>query len=198
MRPSRRTAIVVLVAALVCLQHSLPASSQTASSRGVLPQPPASRDGQHDFDFHLGTWKAHVSRRLHVLSGDSTWAEYDGTGVVRPLWNGRANLLEQVVDGPAGHLEGLSLRLYNPQSHQWSLNYANARSGAFDSIPTVGSFEAKNGRGEFYDIEPVNGRTILVRNVFSNITADSCRFEQAFSADWGKTWEVNWITVFTR
>ena len=62
--------------------------------------------------------------------------------------------------------------------------------------PTIGEF--KNGRGEFYSHETLNGRPILVRFVISDITPTSCRFEQAFSADEGKTWEVNWIATDTR
>ena len=115
--------------------------------------------------------------------------------MVRKIWDGRANLVELEVDGPTGHVEGLSLRLYNPQSHQWSLNFANVKAGTL-SVPTIGEF--KNGHGEFYDQEPFNGRMILVRNVWSDITANSCRFEQAFSDDGGKTWETNWIAVDTR
>src|SRR4030095_7644832 len=87
------------------------------------------RDGQHDFDFEIGTWKTHVSRLLHPLTGSTTWVEYEGTSVVRKVWNGRANLVELVADGPAGHFEGLSLRLYDPEAHQWSLNFANIKSG---------------------------------------------------------------------
>jgi hypothetical protein len=153
------------------------------------------RDGQHDFDFEIGTWKTHVSRLVHPLTGSTTWVEYQGTTVVRKVWNGRANLVELEVDGPAGHIEGLSLRLYNPQSHQWSLNFANSNDGAL-SQPTVGEF--KNGRGEFFDQETLNGRAIFVRFVISDVTANSCRFEQAFSDDGGKTWEVNWVATDTR
>ncbi|HEX7962238.1 MAG TPA: hypothetical protein VF493_20155, partial [Terriglobales bacterium] len=153
---------------------------------------PALRDGQHDFDFEIGTWKTHLKRLLHPLTGATTWVEYDGTTVVRKVWNGRANILELEADGPAGHFLGMNLRLYNPESHQWSLNFSNSASGTL-SQPTIGEF--KNGRGEFYDQETFNGRAILVRFVISNITADSCRFEQAFSDDGGKTWEVNWIAT---
>ncbi len=156
---------------------------------------PAERDGQHDFDFELGTWKTHLRRLVHPLTGSTTWVELDGTTVVRKVWNGGANLLELEADGQQGHFEGLNLRLYNPQSHQWSLNFANSNDGTL-SQPTVGEF--KNGRGEFYDQETLNGRSIFVRFVISDITADSCRFEQAFSDDGGKTWEVNWIATDTR
>src|SRR5438045_7886135 len=79
----------------------------------------AKRDGQRDFDFEIGTWKTHVRRLMHPLTGSTSWTEMDGTTVVRKVWDGRANLVELVADGPAGHFEGLSLRLYNPQSRQW-------------------------------------------------------------------------------
>jgi hypothetical protein len=158
-------------------------------------RPPAERDGQRDFDFHIGSWKTHVSRLLHPLTGSTAWAQYDGTTVVRKVWNGRANLVELEVDGSQGHLELLSLRLYNPDSHQWSLNVASSQAGAL-SVPTIGQF--KNGRGEFFDQEMLNGRAILVRFVISDVTPDACHFEQAFSSDGGKTWEVNWIATDTR
>lgn len=152
-------------------------------------------DGQHDFDFEIGTWHTHLSRLVRPLSGDKTWVDYEGTSIVRTVWNGRANLLELTADGPAGHLEALSLRLYNPESHQWSLNFSNSRSGTL-SQPTIGAF--RDGRGEFYDQEAFDGRAILVRFVISEITPRSCRFEQAFSDDGGKSWEVNWIAIDTR
>jgi hypothetical protein len=136
-----------------------------------------------------------VKRLLRPLTGSTTWVEYQGTTIVRKVWNGRANLVELVMDGPAGHFEGLSLRLYNPETHQWSLNFSNINSGTL-SQPTIGEF--KNGRGEFYDQETLNGRAIFVRFVISDITPNSCRFEQSFSDDGGKTWELNWIATDTR
>lgn len=153
------------------------------------------RDGRHDFDFEIGTWKTHLKRRLHPLTGSTTWVEYDGVTVVHKIWNGQANMVELDATGPAGHFLGLNLRLYNPQSHQWNLNFASPNGGVF-GVPTTGEF--KNGRGEFYDQETYNDRMILVRFVISDITADSCHFEQAFSDDGGKTWEINWIADDTR
>lgn len=173
----------------------VPVRAQSDASPSRAQPVAAPRGGEHDFDFEIGTWKTHLSRLLHPLTGSTTWVELEGTSVIRKVWNGRANLVELEVDGPSGHIEGLSLRLYNPESHQWSLNFANSNGGTL-SQPTIGEF--KNGRGEFFDEELLNGRAILVRNVFSNITRDSYRFEQAFSADGGKTWEVNWIATDTR
>src|SRR5580693_5898715 len=156
---------------------------------------PAYRDGQHDFDFELGSWKIHLKRLVNPLTGSKTWVEFDGTSVTRKVWDGRAQIEEFETDGSAGHIEGLTLRLYNPQAHQWSLYWGTSKSGTL-GVPTIGEF--KNGRGEFYDQEEINGRTILVRFIWSEITANSAHFEQSFSDDGGKTWEVNWITDQTR
>ncbi len=183
--PTRfRTYLLSFIIALALRPSGGLAQRKPETSKGNPPHTPAPRDGQHDFDFEIGTWKTHLSRRLHPLTGSNTWVEYEGTSVVRKVWNGRANLLELEVDGPAGHLEGLSLRLYNPESHQWSLNFSNSASGTL-SQPTIGEF--KNGCGEFFDQETLNGRAILVRFVISDVTPDSCHFEQAFSDDGGKT-----------
>ncbi len=182
---------LLAIASALAFAQTAPATSGQAAQ----PIPSAPRDGQHDFDFEIGTWKTHLRRLVHPLAGSTHWVELQGTSVVRKIWNGRANLVELEVDGPEGHIEGLSLRLYNPQSQQWSLNFANSKVGTLGQ-PTIGEF--KNGRGEFFDQEIYNGRMILVRNVWSDITSDSGRFEQAFSDDGGKTWEVNWIAVDTR
>ncbi|MEP7157001.1 MAG: hypothetical protein ABI905_14575 [Betaproteobacteria bacterium] len=171
-----------------------PAPAPAAPKAGI-PSATSARDGQKDFDFEIGTWKTHLKRLQNPLTGSSTWVEYSGTSVVRKIWDGRANLVELEVDGAAGHIQGLSLRLYNPESRQWSLHFASVKGGSL-GVPTIGEF--KDGRGEFYSQETFNGRTILVRQVWSDISADSGRFEQAFSTDGGKTWEVNWIAVDTR
>jgi hypothetical protein len=152
-------------------------------------------NGQRDFDFEIGAWKTHLRRLVRPLSGSTKWVEYEGTTVVRKVWNGNANLLELEVAGPAGSIQALSLRLYNPDSRQWSLNFASAASGTL-TTPSIGEF--RGGRGEFLSHETLNGRAILVRFVIAPITADSCRFEQAFSEDGGRTWEVNWIATDTR
>jgi hypothetical protein len=195
--PSLRFACALLACGSLLLSSSFQARAQQkpTGSKAAAAATPERRDGQHDFDFEIGAWKTHVSRLVHPLSGSTTWVEYDGTSVVQKIWNGKANLLELEVEGPSGHIEGLSLRLYNPQSHQWSLNFSNSSGGTL-AQPTIGEF--KDGRGEFYDQETLDGRAILVRFVISDITADSCRFEQAFSDDGGKTWEINWKATDTR
>lgn len=161
----------------------------------LIAQPTAPRDGQRDFDWEIGSWRTRLKRLERPLSGDTTWLDYEGTTIVRKVWNGDANLVELDVSGPAGRLEGLSLRLYSPQSRQWSLNFSNRRNGLL-TTPVIGGFQGS--RGEFYSQESLDGQVILARFVITVISPDSAHFEQAYSDDGGKTWEVNWIADDTR
>lgn len=190
-----RRLLVLSCSVAVILQPRLGVAQQNSVASKTNPRlASAERDGQHDFDWDIGTWKTHQRRLLHPLTGSTTWVEYNGTDVVRKVWEG-ANSGVVEADGPSGHLEIFTLRLYNPQAHQWSISFTNPSTGTM-SIPSVGEF--KDGRGEFYDQETFNGRTILLRFSVSDITSTSCRFEQAFSDDGGRTWETNFIVTETR
>jgi hypothetical protein len=169
-----------------------PQAVPVAAETGV----PQLRDGQRDFDFHFGTWKTHIRRLLDPLSGSTTWVELNSTVVVRKVWDGRANLEELLAGNATTNFKGLTLFLYDPQSHQWSQNFANINNGTLSQTPLIGEF--KDGRGELFDQETFNGRTILVRFVWSDITPNSHHVEQSFSDDGGKTWELNFVANLTR
>ena len=174
-----------------------PADAPLAQAhREPVDEAAAADDGRRGFDWEFGAWKTCLQRLAQPLSGSRTWLEYEGTSVVRPLLDGRANLVELKVAGPAGRIEGVSLRLYDPAARQWSLNYAGARSGTL-AEPVHGGF-GEDGRGEFHGIERLDGRTVLVRFTIRRIDADTARFEQAYSDDGGRTWETNWIATDTR
>ena len=153
------------------------------------------RDGQHDWDTFFGDWKMHPRKRLHPLTGSNDWVEFESHDRKRRLWGGRANLDELEADGPSGHIEGLTLRLYNPRSHQWSMYWTNSADPTPEN-PLIGEF--KNGRGEFYDQEMFNGRSIFVRFLWTNVSERSGDFKQSFSQDGGRTWEPNWVTTMER
>jgi len=174
----------------------IPASAQTpAVAESTMP---AARDGSKDFDWMLGNWKADLKRLVNPLTGSTTWVAYEGTQTTTKVLNGKAVMDEFVVDSPASKtsVEALTIRLYNPANQTWSIYWANAKNGEFSMPATVGRWT--NGRGEFYDHEQLNGRWILVRYVWSDVTPTSAHFEQAFSVDGGKTWEANWISNITR
>jgi len=167
------------------------AQQNSVQSKASGQQTSTERDGQHDFDPLIGKWKFHVKRRLNPLTGSNTWVELEGTGVCFKIWDGRAQLDTIEIEGPTEHLEGLTLRTYNPQSHQWRLSWANSKTGVLDP-PQIGQF--KDGRGEFFAQDTINGKTIFIRYAWTNMTTNSPHFEQSFSDDGGKTWEVNFIS----
>lgn len=195
--------IGLAVAVAILLAPPALVSAQTASAPAPAPPKAASsesaaqRDGQHDFDWIFGTWKATLRRLVRPLTGSTTWVAFDGMQISKRVWDGRGSLDEFTVNSPATNtnIEGVTLRLYNPQTREWRIYWANSKRGIVDP-PVVGRFS--NGRGEFYGQDELEGRAILVRYVWSNITPTSAHFEQSFSADGGKTWEPNWISDVTR
>jgi hypothetical protein len=184
---------IALAAAIFCV-----GAPAIGAPPGPAPRASASeRDGQHDFDWEIGTWTTRVRLLRNPLSGKTPdWAEYAGTSVVRSLLGGRANFVELAVAGAAGKIEGGSLRLYNPQARQWSLNYASLGNGLL-TAPVYGGFDDR-GRGLFYGQDMLDGRAILVRFVITQVSDKEAHFEQAYSADGGVSWEDNWVAVDTR
>jgi len=195
-----RTSLTAISMLALTIGAAAPAAAQTSTAPTTFqaPVPPPAlvlRDGSHDFDWQFGDWKTTVHRLKHPLSGSNEWVTYTGTINVSKVWDGKAHLLVLNLVGPNGPLQALSLRLYNPDAHQWSTNFATAGGGTM-SIPSVGEF--KNGVAELYDQEDYNGRKVLVRLVLSQITPTHSHAEQFFSADGGKTWEMNWWNDDTR
>jgi hypothetical protein len=183
--------LVCGAALLLCAPKATPQTTARAA------QASEERDGQHDFDFQFGSWKVHNRRLLHPLTGSNEWVEFDGTVVARPVWGGRANMDEFEADAPSGHIEGMTVRTYNAKAHEWSIYWANQRTGVVSLPATVGKFN-DHGIGEFYDQEEFNGRTIFVRFIWTVQSAEQTRWEQAFSIDGGKTWETNWIITASK
>jgi hypothetical protein len=172
-----------------------PSDDGTDSGTAEADIASATSNGQHDFDFDIGTWKTHSTRLLHPLTGSKDWVSMDGVSVVKKVWNGRANLAEYSADGTAGHVELMALRWFNPTTHEWNIDFATPKVGTL-GVPGVGVF--KNGRVDFYDYEPIDGKSVLVRFSMWKTGADTAQSEQAFSDDGGKTWEVNWINKYSR
>ena len=179
------------------------ASPSAVSNAATAPSPPdrptrlpgQPHDGTHDFEFVEGSWRVH-HRRLHrPLSGSSDWYEFEGSAVERTLWDGRANFEEIEAELPTGRLRAVALRLYDPASRQWSIHWSNSSTGTLDR-PMIGEF--RDGRGVFVCQEEFDGRSILQRFIWTSSAPDACRWEQAYSADCGASWETNWIMEFTR
>ena len=189
--------LMVTIAALVIGQvHGL---SGLRNSQGLANGSTATqRDGSHDFDFLIGAWKAHVRRLPGRLKGSSVWVEYNGISNHKKLLDSNANFEEFDISSADNKLriKAQTLRLYDPESHQWSIYLVYLDKGTLELPPVVGQFDGK--RGEFYKQQTWEGRAVLVRYVWLDISPKSSRMEQSFSADGGKTWEVNWICELSR
>jgi hypothetical protein len=182
----------------ICILGSIAIGGISAASAAGAAQQPAkvvAPDGQHDFDFNIGVWRTEITRILDPFSGATHSLKLVGTVTVRKVWDGRAQLEEIEADGPNGHWEGMTLFLYNPEAHQWSQTFASSKSGML-TTPLIGAF--KDGRGELIAQETIDGRSILVRGVWSNITPNAHEFEQSYSNDGGRTWSPAFIGKLTR
>ena len=146
-----------------------------------------------DFGFLVGSWDVRQRRRCRWLAGCNEWEEFGSTSRCWSLFDGAANVDELQV--PERGFSGLSLRLLDQERGEWSIYWASSRSGVL--FPAVtGRF--RDGTGVFYGDDSYEERDVRVRFLWSDITAGSARWEQAFSADGEQTWEVNWIMEFAR
>jgi hypothetical protein len=172
---------------------AVPHQAQTPSDSANPPQ----RDGAHDFDFLIGDWKAHVRRLPHRLNNSNVWVEYDGILNDHETPGGNAHLeaLEVTSTDKKLHAKGQRLYVYNPTLGQWSIQVV-VNNGALSLPFAVGSFHGN--RGEFFGHDKYKGRAILLRYVWTNVSARSAGLEKAFSPDGGKTWEVNWVCELSR
>lgn len=155
----------------------------------------APRDGRHDFDFLLGKWAIAHRRLKRRLAGDREWQEFPGVCEARAIVGGLANVDDNAIALPAGAYRASTLRVFDPATAQWSIWWIDGRSPGLRA-PVRGRFA--DGIGVFLGEDAHEGRAILVRFVWSAITERSARWEQAFSADGGASWETNWVMSFAR
>lgn len=151
----------------------------------------------HDFDFLVGDWRVHHRKLKARLAGSNAWLEFEGTCSMRKLMDGWANVDDNVLNVPGNSYRGVGLRSYDPKSGMWAIWWLDGRDpfGNLDP-PVKGHFV--NGVGTFYADDTFNGKPVRVRYEWSHITANTARWEQAFSPDGGKTWETNWTMEFQR
>ncbi len=147
----------------------------------------------HDFDFIAGQWTSTQRRRAHILAGSDDWYEFEATLDCAVVLNGNATF--DVLRAPERGIEGITLRLFDPAQKVWRIWWATADSGDLD-VPVEGSFA--DGVGSFECDDTWQGRPVRVRYRWLDTGTPTPRWEQAFSADNGLTWEVNWTATFRR
>ena len=168
----------------------------SSNAADLAPETADPQSPVHDFDFYFGTWRIHHTQLVERLAGSDTWHEFDGTSTASPVMGGTGNVDDNVLDHPNGTYRAISVRSFDPETRTWAIWWLDARNPHHIDPPVIGGFEG--GVGTFVGEDTFSGIPILVRFVWSEITATTCRWEQAFSTDRGETWEVNWIMESTR
>jgi hypothetical protein len=193
-------------ALLATLVMGMTAACPLSRAGGADPSEPAvpagssvadQSDHSHDFDGFFGNWRTHHRKLKERLAGSHDWMEFEGSQVMQPVLGGRGNMTDNVFNMPDGSIRrGVTLRAFDPKTHKWSIWWLGGEDPTEIGTPVVGGFE--RGTGAFYADDTFDGKPIKVRFLWKNVTPNSRQWEQAFSADGGKTWETNWITWFTR
>jgi hypothetical protein len=193
MKGFRAVFTAVLATLLFVTGLAVRASQDTPKAQ----QGAANLSGLHDFDFLVGDWHGHHRKLKEKLANSHEWVEFEGTLSMRKLMDGYANVDDNMFNTSQGTYRGVGLRSYDPKTGQWAIWWLDGRDpfGNLDP-PVKGHFE--HGVGTFYAHDTLRGKPILVRFVWSKITPTTAHWEQAYSADDGKTWETNWTMDFQR
>ncbi len=158
--------------------------SQLANTMGQMN---LSEVQQHAFDFHFGAWQTHIRLLDNVAPSKSRWIKMTGVVVDREIWGGAANIEEIRAYGSHVHFEGLTLFLYNPKTQQWYQSFASKNRGMLGS-PLIGHFS--DGRGIFIGLQHYKGKLVLIKGIWSHITANSYQYEESESSDGGRRWHL--------
>ena len=196
----KTAAVQRVVIGLLTLSLAIPGMSSAQSNQDPsheMSRMDSAASGLHDFDFLVGRWRVHHRKLKARLANSHDWIEFEGTLYTQPLMSGYSNVDDTVLDVPGAPYRGVALRSYDPKSQQWSIWWLDSRTplGPLDP-PMKGGF--KNGVGTFYGDDMLNGKKVLARFLWTDITPTSGHWEQAYSPDGGKTWETNWVQDIRR
>jgi hypothetical protein len=150
---------------------------------------------EHDFDFLYGTWKVRHRKLATRLAGANDWSEFDGTSSTRPILSGLGNVEDNFIDDPAGAYHAAALRAFERDVGLWRIWWLDLRSPSEIGVPVLGGFEGSSGT--FLADDHWNGVPIKVRFAWLKAAGAGPRWEQSFSPDGGRSWELNWSMQFS-
>jgi hypothetical protein len=186
--------IILLLLASLAISQLLMQTIQSSASTNPSGDE-QSADGRDDFDLLMGNWRVHHRRLKERLSNNHEWIEFEGTSTAQKILGGLGNMDDNVLYFPAGNYCAVTFRTYDRVKKLWSIWWIDSRNPGPLDPPVVGRFE--NGVGTFYADDTFKGKPIRVRYLWTNLSTTP-HWEQAFSEDGGKTWEINWTMDFTR
>ena len=189
---NRSRLVAAAIASLATVQPAplLAGESSETSPPGFTMHRTGSPD---DFAYFEGGWKTLQHKRVSSGADVGKWQDFPATLCAQLRFAGAATIDE--IYFPHSNSAGLTLRLFDPSTKQWSIFWANSQVGRLDPVPVVGGFEGN--RGEFYAHDKINGRPVKVRYLWTLFDKDHARWEQALSYD-DKAWDTNWTADFTR
>ena len=192
MRVNTKPVTLCMLVGVVFIMTTFTSAVSSSTTQGQS----AETAPEHDFDFLVGDWIVQHHRLKQRLAHSDEWETFTGTCHTWKLLGGQADVDDNVLNAPAGTYRAASLRSFDPATKSWSIWWLDSRHAKQVDPPVVGTFE--NGIGTFLANDTYNGKPILVRYIWSGITRNSAKWQQAFSADGGKTWETNWTMEFHR
>jgi hypothetical protein len=151
----------------------------------VLPPESPETAPKSLFDFWVGEWSL-------------TWQ--DAQGQTQKGYNRIVKILdEQVIQENFETIstpvfKGMSLSVYNPRTEQWHQAWTDNQGGYYNFI---GQFE---GDKRMFVTKTTNqqGKEIIQRMVFRNITPNAFVWDWESSNDGGQTWQLNWQIHYQR
>jgi hypothetical protein len=186
--------------ALMLSVLTISAAPTPAPTVAPLPAPnyepvPTPRDGQHGFDFEFGTWRTHYRLLKDRLVGSHYWYDCYGTSIITPFWGGSGNIEDGDLRCSNRYIDGVTVRLYSPRTHQWTL-WWGTRALGLSPPQQVGHYDAAHV-GQFYAHDFWKGTPVICRFKWTIVNGVP-HFEQAYSTDGGRSWEPNWTTDYAR
>ena len=165
------------------------------AANGDLLITPSATSSKHDFDFFEGKWQLKNKKLKSRLANCTEWIEFESTQEMYSVLNGLGNIDNFLASFDGEPFEGMTVRLFNPNTKLWSIYWADSNLGQFDP-PVLGSFE--NKVGHFVTKDTFNNKPILVIFRWDARDADNPVWSQAFSDDNGENWEWNWYMYMSR
>lgn len=168
----------------------------TFDSKGELIISPSSTSSKTDFNFFIGKWNLQNKTLKKNPDNAVEWKEFESTQEMHTILDGIGNIDNFLAERNGKHFEGMTLRLFNPQTRLWSIYWADSNYGVLGIPPVVGSFE--NHVGFFFSKETSNGKNVITVYRWDVRNPDKPIWSQATSEDNGQTWEWNWFMYMRR
>jgi hypothetical protein len=149
-----------------------------------------------DWDWLAGNWDVYHERLRDRLVGSTTWDKFAGKSAFWHTLGGLGNVDDDLLHLPTGTYRAISARAFDPQTNQWAIWWLDGRTAGRLDPPVRGRFSGDEG--EFLGHDTYKGTPVIVRFRWHETHSKRPWWDQAFSTDNGKSWEINWRNYFTR